>query len=57
MQKLILVSIVLMLVVLPTLASRERDPRLALKKAVWWTVTGIAFYVLLLLFVYPRFVG
>ena len=57
MQKLILMSIVVMLVALPAIAAGVADPRLALRRAVWWTVAGTAFYVFLLLWVYPRYVG
>jgi hypothetical protein len=57
MQKLILMSIVIFLVALPIRAAGERNPRLALKKALWWSVAGIGFYVFLLLWVYPRYVG
>lgn len=57
MQKLILMSVVVMLVALPIRAAAERDPRLALKRALWWSFTAVFVYVLLLLFVYPRYVG
>ena len=54
MQKFILISIILVTVLVPALAARERNSRLALQKMLAWTVLGIALYVLSLLFVYPR---
>ncbi|HET9754855.1 MAG TPA: hypothetical protein VFP52_17915 [Myxococcales bacterium] len=54
MQKLILISIIAVTVVVPALASRDPNPRRALKKLVVGTVLGIAAYVISLLFIYPR---
>lgn len=54
MQKFILISIILVTVLVPALAARERNSRRALQKMLAWTVLGIALYVLSLLFIYPR---
>ena len=54
MQKLVLISILLMTVIVPALAARERNPRLALKKMLAWTLIGVAVYVVFLLLLYPR---
>ena len=56
-QKLILNSIIAILILVPALAARDPDPRLALRKALIGVAIGICFYELLLLFVYPRFLG
>jgi hypothetical protein len=53
-QKFVLVSIVAVMVVAPIVAARERNPRIALQKATAWTAIGIAFYLVALLFIYPR---
>lgn len=55
MQKLVLVSILLVSILAPALAARERSPRLALQKALAWTLGGILLYVLAVLYIYPRF--
>ncbi len=55
MQKLVLVSVLLLTVAVPAVASLERLPALGLRKVVWWMVAGIACYVLAVMFVYPLF--
>ena len=57
MDRLILNSILAVLIVVPLVAARERDPRRALRKALVWTIAGVFVYELLVIFVYPRFVG
>ena len=57
MTKLILMSVILMLIVLPTIAAGVPDPRLAVKRASLWTFAGVCLWVLMVVFVYPRFVG
>lgn len=57
MQKVILMSILALSIIAPAIAARERNPRLALRKVLVWTVIGIFGYVLAVLFVYPRFLG
>jgi hypothetical protein len=57
MDKLILTSILAVMIVAPLVAAREPNSRLALQKALVWTLTGICIYELLVLFVYPRFLG
>jgi hypothetical protein len=57
MQKVLLVSILVLMIALPAAAAGELRARLALRRAVWWMVTGIVWYVLAVRFVYPRLVG
>jgi hypothetical protein len=54
MGKLLLLSILALTIVAPTLAAWERKPRLALQKAVAWTLIGIFVYVVSVVFIYPR---
>jgi len=54
MPKFILMSILAISVILPAIAAREPNPRLALRKALLWTILGVFFYVFAVLFVYPR---
>lgn len=55
MQKLVLMSILALSIVVPAIAARERNPRIALRKVLLWTVVGVFGYVMGLLFIYPRF--
>jgi hypothetical protein len=57
MQKIVLISILVMTVAVPAAAAKELRPYFALRKAVWWMLAAILFYVLAVIFVYPRFVG
>jgi hypothetical protein len=57
MQKFVLMSILAISVILPAIAAREQNPRLALRKALLWTVLGIFGYVIAVVFVYPRLLG
>ncbi|HZR07415.1 MAG TPA: hypothetical protein VFA79_02455 [Myxococcales bacterium] len=57
MQKVILMSILAVSIIVPAIAARERNPRLALRKALLWTAIGVFGYVMGLLFIYPRFLG
>lgn len=54
MQKLILISIIAVTIVVPAFAARERNPRRALRKMLFWTLLGVGAYVVSLLLVYPR---
>ncbi len=54
MGKLVLLSILALTVAVPSLAARERNPRLALRKAITWTLVGICVYVGAVMFIYPR---
>jgi len=56
-QKLILISILIASVAIPVAAAREPQPRLALRKAAWWTFAAIVAYAIAVVFVYPRFLG
>jgi hypothetical protein len=53
-KKVLLISILLATIAIPTWAANEANPRLALKKALLYSVIFNVFYWLLLLFVYPR---
>jgi len=57
MAKLVLLSIVAVTIVLPAIAASERNPRLALQKALAWTLVGIFAYLVAVVFIYPRLVG
>jgi cyanate permease len=57
MQKVILMSILAVSIIVPAIAARERNPRLALRKVLLWTAIGVFGYVMALLFIYPRFLG
>jgi hypothetical protein len=57
MDKLILSSILAVLVVVPLVAARDPDSKRALRKALVWTLVGACVYLLLVIFVYPRFVS
>lgn len=50
-------SILALTIVVPAIAAREPNPRLALRRAVTWMVVGILGYSIAVLFVYPRFLG
>jgi hypothetical protein len=54
MGKLLLLSILALTIVVPSLAARERSPRLALQKTVAWMLCGICAYVVSVMFIYPR---
>lgn len=56
MSKVVLISILVMTVVLPAVAARERSAALALRKTVAWMLAATVAYVLAVLFAYPRFV-
>jgi predicted membrane channel-forming protein YqfA (hemolysin III family) len=57
MPKFILMSILAISIVIPAIAASEQNPRLALRKALVWTVLGIFAYVIAVVFVYPRLLG
>jgi hypothetical protein len=57
MEKLVLFSIVVVMIVVPAVAAVEGNPRLALRKAVFWTLIGILAYVASVVFIYPRLLG
>ena len=54
MQKFLLVSIVFAHLALPIWAARDRDPRRGMKKVLLSMVVFDAFYLLAILYVYPR---
>jgi hypothetical protein len=55
MSKLILMSIIIATVVIPTRAAREKNPRNGLRKAVVQMLLFEAFYLFALRFLYGRF--
>lgn len=55
MQKLVLMSIIIISVIAPAVAARQLNPRLGLRKTLTWCLIGMVFYVLALLLIYPRF--
>ena len=57
MEKLVLLSIVVVTILAPAVAATERSPRLALRKVVAWMLAGIVVYLGLVMFVYPRLQG
>ena len=54
MQKLILISIILVDVLVPMWAARDRNPLRGLKKALFYMCVCNTTYLLLVMFVYPR---
>jgi len=54
MQKLILISILLVDVLIPLWAARDRNAIRGLKKALFYMCICNVFYLLLVMFVYPR---
>jgi hypothetical protein len=54
MQKLLLLSTVISLVALPIIASRDPNPKRAMKKALVWLVAFNFFYLFAVRVIYPR---
>jgi hypothetical protein len=54
MDKLILMSLLVATVALPVRASRQRNPRLALKRSLVYLFGFNFVYLFLILYVYPR---
>jgi len=54
MQKLILLSIIIVDVLIPLWAARDRSAIRGLKKALFYMCICNAIYLLLVMFVYPR---
>jgi hypothetical protein len=58
MPKIILMSILAVMIIVPAVTARRRSsPRLALRRMVFWTFLGICVYAMLVVFIYPRFLG
>lgn len=55
MQKLILVSILVLTVAAPALAVRDPHGRRSLRKVIVWMLAGVCAYVFAVIFLYPRF--
>jgi hypothetical protein len=54
MQKLLLLSTVIALIALPVIASREPNPKKALKKTILWLIAFNFFYLFAVRVIYPR---
>jgi hypothetical protein len=54
MQKLLLLSILVSLIAIPTLAARDRNPRRGYKRAQFFFLAYCVFYVIALKLVYFR---
>lgn len=54
MDKILLLSSILVSLAVPIRAAREPDPRRALRRAVGYVAAYNAFYLFALLYVYPR---
>jgi hypothetical protein len=58
MPKIILISILALTVIVPAVTARRlRSPRLALRRTVFWMLVGICVYAMVVVFIYPRFLG
>jgi hypothetical protein len=57
MQKLLLVSILIATVAIPVQMSRERTRTEGVKRTVKWMVGFCVFYLIALLYLYPRLEG
>ncbi len=56
MAKILLLSVLIAIVMIPVLAARMRNPRRGLKAALFGTFIFIVIYALAVKLVYPRFV-
>jgi hypothetical protein len=54
MQKLLLLTTIISLVALPVIASKEPNPKKALKKTILWLVAFNFFYLFAVRVIYPR---
>jgi hypothetical protein len=54
MAKLLLISVILMMIVVPAIAARDPNPRRGLKRAVIWFVGYNFFYLLAVRYLYYR---
>lgn len=52
--KLLLISIMMMSIIIPAEAARQKDPRRGLRRALRNMVLFNLFYVLAITFIYPR---
>ena len=57
MQKVVLVSILVISILVPAFAARDENPRRALRRVVVGMLIGICAYVVAVLLIYPRFLG
>lgn len=57
MQKLLLVSILVVTIAVPAAAARAATPALGLRRVVWWMLAAMAGYALAIMFVFPHLVS
>jgi len=57
MQKIFLISILIMTVAIPMQTSRQKNRAKALRNTVKWMIAFCAFYLFHLLYIYPRLEG
>jgi hypothetical protein len=57
MQKLLLVSILIATIAIPVLMSREKTRAEGVKRTVKWMVGFCVFYLIALMYLYPRLEG
>jgi len=57
MQKLLLISIMIMTIAIPIQTSREKGRAAAVKLTVKWMAIYCAFYLFALIYLYPRLEG
>jgi hypothetical protein len=56
--KIILISILALTIIVPAVSARRlRSPHLALRRTVFWMLVGICVYAMVVVFIYPRFLG
>jgi hypothetical protein len=54
LQKLCLLSLVIMAIVIPVFASRDKSRTQGFKKTLKWTAAYCVFYLFALIYIYPR---
>jgi hypothetical protein len=54
MQKLLLISILVITFVIPAVAARDPSPRRALRRTIFWMMAGLFSYVLAVILLYAR---
>jgi hypothetical protein len=54
MAKLLLMSVLIMTVVIPMVTATDRSARRGFKRTILWMVAFNAFYLVAIIYVYPR---
>jgi hypothetical protein len=57
MQKLLLISILIMSVAIPVATSRDRSRKRAVRQTITWVAAYCVVYLIALLYIYPRLEG